>query len=354
MIAPWNFPLAILTGMTAAAMVAGNTVVIKPAEQSPVVAAKLMEMFQNVALPRGVVNYLPGVGEDVGPELVNSPDVDLIAFTGSRTVGLEINRSAADTDPRQRSVKHVIAEMGGKNAIIVDEDADLDEAVVGVMNSAFGYAGQKCSACSRAIVLDNAYEAFLERLKSATESLVLGPAERPESSIGPVIDEEAHQRILEYIEIGNQEAELVLAYPTDALKSEGYYIGPHIFADVDPQSRIAQEEIFGPVLAIIRVKDFDQALEVANGTDYALTAGVFSRSPANLNRARRELVAGNVYLNREITGALVERQPFGGFKLSGIGSKAGGPDYLLQFLIPVNVTENTMRRGFAPPPDPEG
>jgi len=354
-IAPWNFPLAILTGMTAAAMVTGNTVVMKPAEQSPVIAAKLMEIFQNVAVPRGVVNYLPGVGEEIGPELVNSPDVDLVAFTGSRTVGLEINRHAADTDDRQQSVKHVIAEMGGKNAIIVDEDADLDEAVVGVMHSAFGYAGQKCSACSRAIVLEDAYEPFMERLKTATESLVLGPAERPDSFLGPVIDEEAQKRILEYIDIGisNQETEPLLATPAGDLQSEGYYVGPHIFADVDPESRIAREEIFGPVLAVIRVKDIDQAIDVANGTDYALTAGVFSRSPGNLNRARRELIAGNLYLNREITGALVERQPFGGFKMSGIGSKAGGPDYLLQFLIPINITENTMRRGFAPPPDPE-
>lgn len=352
-IAPWNFPLAILTGMTVASLVTGNTVVMKPAEQSPVVAAKLMEIFQNVSIPRGVVNYLPGVGEEVGPELVNSPEIDLIAFTGSRTVGLEINRSAADTDERQKSVKQVIAEMGGKNAIIVDEDADLDEAVVGVLNSAFGYAGQKCSACSRAIVLEDAYQAFLERLKSAAASLVVGPAEKPDTIVGPVIDDEASKRIQEYIELGNQEAELVLEYPLGDLKKEGYYVGPHIFTDVDPQSRIAREEIFGPVLAVIKVKNFDQALEVANGTDYALTAGVFSRSPANLTRARRELIAGNVYLNRDITGALVERQPFGGFKMSGIGSKAGGPDYLLQFLIPVNVTENTMRRGFAPPPDAE-
>ncbi len=251
-------------------------------------------------------------------------------------------------------MKRVIAEMGGKNAIIVDDDADLDEAVVGVMHSAFGYAGQKCSACSRAIVLEDAYQAFLDRLQKATQSLVVGPAERPDTFIGPVIDAESQKRIGEYVELGDQEAQRVVEYPLGDLKKEGYYVGPHIFADVDPESRIAREEIFGPVLAVIKVKDFDQALEVANSTDYALTAGVFSRSPANLNRARRELVAGNVYLNREITGALVERQPFGGFKMSGIGSKAGGPDYLLQFLIPVNVTENTMRRGFAPPPDPEG
>jgi RHH-type proline utilization regulon transcriptional repressor/proline dehydrogenase/delta 1-pyrroline-5-carboxylate dehydrogenase len=352
-IAPWNFPLAILTGMTAAALVTGNTVVMKPAEQSSVVGAKLMEIFQNVGIPRGVVHYLPGVGEEIGPELVNNPGVDLIAFTGSRTVGLEINRSAANTDDRQHSVKHVIAEMGGKNAIIVDEDADLDEAVAGVLTSAFGYAGQKCSACSRAIVLEPAYHAFLDRLTAAAKSLVVGPAELPNTFVGPVIDEQAQRRIREYIDVGKQQCELVLEFPVEKWKREGYYVGPHIFADVDPHSPIAQEEIFGPVLAVIKANDFGQALEIANGTPYALTAGVFSRSPLNLQRARRELEAGNVYLNRGITGALVERQPFGGYRMSGIGTKAGGPDYLLQFLIPINVTENTMRRGFAPPPDAE-
>ncbi len=351
-IAPWNFPLAILTGMTVAALVTGNTVVMKPAEQSPVVAAKLMEIFREVGLPDGVVNYLPGVGETVGPELVGSPDVDLIAFTGSRAVGLEINRRGAETDPRQKSVKRVIAEMGGKNAIIVDDDADLDEAVLGVVHSAFGYAGQKCSACSRAIVLEGVYEAFLERLIGATEALRVGPAEDPATQVPPVIDAEARQRIRQAIEEGKQAGRLVLACDTSELDDEGFYVGPHIFADVDPQSPLAQVEIFGPVLAVIRAKDLDEAIAIANDTDYALTGGLYSRSPEHLKRARRDMEVGNLYLNRGITGALVERQPFGGFKLSGIGSKAGGPDYLLQFLIPVNVTENTLRRGFAPPPDP--
>ncbi|MBW3540080.1 MAG: proline dehydrogenase family protein, partial [Planctomycetes bacterium] len=303
-IAPWNFPLAILTGMTAAALVTGNTVVMKPAEQSPVMAAKLMEIFQEVDLPDGVVNYLPGVGEVVGPELTGSPDIDLIAFTGSRTVGLEINRRAADTDPRQRMVKHVIAEMGGKNAIIIDDDADLDEAVAGVVTSAFGYAGQKCSACSRAVVLADAYDAFLERLKGATESLPVGPAEAPGTTVGPVIDGDAFERIHEYIEIGREEAKQITAASTGQPEGEGWYIGPHVFADVDPGARIAREEIFGPVLAVIRARDLDHAFEIANGTDYALTGGMYSRSPANLRRAREELVAGNVYLNRAITGAL--------------------------------------------------
>ena len=347
-IAPWNFPLAILTGMTAAALVTGNTVVMKPAEQSPVIAAKLMEVFRDAGLPDGVVNYLPGVGEEVGPELVGSPLVDLIAFTGSREVGLGINAKAAETDPRQSSVKHVIAEMGGKNAIIVDDDADLDEAVAGVVQSAFGYAGQKCSACSRVIVLDAVYDVFLERLIEATKSLRLGPAEDPGTDVGPLIDDDAKSRVQKYIDLGNEVNTQALAADVGKSNKKGFFVAPHIFTNVKPEDRLATEEIFGPVLTVFKAKDFDEALRLANGTSYALTAGVFSRSPENLRKARRELVAGNVYLNRGITGALVHRQPFGGFKMSGIGTKAGGPDYLLQFLIPVNVTENTMRRGFAP------
>ncbi|HEX6984818.1 MAG TPA: L-glutamate gamma-semialdehyde dehydrogenase, partial [Planctomycetaceae bacterium] len=347
-IAPWNFPLAILTGMTAAALVTGNTVVMKPAEQSPVIAAKLMEVFRDAGLPDGVVNYLPGIGEEVGPELVGSPEVDLIAFTGSREVGLGINAKAAETDPRQTSVKHVIAEMGGKNAIVVDDDADLDEAVAGVVQSAFGYAGQKCSACSRVIVLDAAYDAFLERLIEATRSLKIGPADDPGTDVGPLIDDEARQRVRRYVELGKEVNTLALGVEPGAVGKKGYYVGPHVFTGVRPEDRLATEEVFGPVLAVFKARDFDEALRLANGTTYALTAGVFSRSPENLRKARRELVAGNIYLNRGITGALVHRQPFGGFKLSGIGTKAGGPDYLLQFLIPVNVTEKTMRRGFAP------
>lgn len=359
-IAPWNFPLAILTGMTSAALVTGNTVIMKPAEQSPVIAAKLMEIFQNAGIPEGVVNYLPGVGEEIGPELVGNPDVDMITFTGSRSVGLGINQQAAVTDPRQTSVKRVVAEMGGKNAIIVDDDADLDEAVAGVVQSAFGYAGQKCSACSRAIVLEGAYDAFLDRLIEATKSLQVGPPKDPGTTVSPVIDEEAYERIREYIEIGKEEATLALPASdggkpgqSSSTTKEGYFIEPHIFTDVDPDSRLAQEEIFGPVLAVIKAGDLDEALDIANGTDYALTGGLFSRSPKNLQKVRQEFAVGNLYLNRGITGSLVERHPFGGFKMSGIGNKAGGPDYLLQFLIPVNVTENTMRRGFAPPPDEE-
>jgi RHH-type proline utilization regulon transcriptional repressor/proline dehydrogenase/delta 1-pyrroline-5-carboxylate dehydrogenase len=353
-IAPWNFPLAILAGMTTAAVVTGNTVVMKPAEQSAVVGAKLMEIFQEIGLPPGVVNYLPGIGEEIGPTLIQSPEVAMIAFTGSKGVGILINRQAAETPAGQDHVKRVLAEMGGKNAIIIDEDADLDDAVHGVTGSAFGYQGQKCSACSRVVVLEPIYDAFLNRLVEATRSLLVAPAEDPGSSVGPLIDEEARRRVLEYIAIGKQEARLVYAADTAALAEEGYYVGPHIFAYVQPKARIAQEEIFGPVLAVLKARDLTQALEIANGTPYALTGGLYSRSPLNIARAKQEFRVGNLYINRKITGALVDRQPFGGFKLSGIGSKAGGPDYLLQFLTPRTITENTMRRGFAPVADVEG
>ena len=354
-ISPWNFPLAILTGMTVAAMVTGNTVIMKPAEQSSVIAAKLMEIIRNASVPDGVVNFLPGIGEDIGPTLVSHPDVDLIAFTGSQNVGLEINRAAADTEKRQKNVRRVIAEMGGKNAIIVDDDADLDEAVVGVIRSAFGYAGQKCSACSRVIVVNSAHDQFVERLIAATKSLKIGIAEDPGTRVGPVIDEDARDRILEMIRKTDPETGgfLALAMDPGPLTKQGTYVGPHIFTNVDPSSPLAQNEIFGPVLAVIRAKNLDEALQIANGTRYALTGGVYSRSPATLRRARNEFEVGNLYLNREITGALVQRHPFGGYRMSGIGSKAGGPDYLLQFLIPVNITENTMRRGFAPKQDDE-
>jgi RHH-type proline utilization regulon transcriptional repressor/proline dehydrogenase/delta 1-pyrroline-5-carboxylate dehydrogenase len=347
-IAPWNFPLAILTGMTTAALVTGNTVIMKPAEQSSVVGAKLMEIFQEIGLPPGVASFLPGIGEEIGPVLVNHPDVALIAFTGSRDVGLLINRQAAEMSTGQDHVKRVIAEMGGKNAIIIDDDADLDEAVHGVVWSAFGYQGQKCSACSRVIVPESLHDAFLHRLIEATKSLKITPAEDPGCAIGPVIDADAQRRILAAIERGKSEARLVYAGDVGALVDEGYFVGPHVFADVPPSSRLAQEEIFGPVLAVLKAKDLDEALRIANGTRYALTGGLYSRSPEHIARIKREFRVGNLYVNRKITGALVDRQPFGGFKMSGIGSKAGGPDYLLQFVLPRTITENTLRRGFAP------
>jgi RHH-type proline utilization regulon transcriptional repressor/proline dehydrogenase/delta 1-pyrroline-5-carboxylate dehydrogenase len=353
-IAPWNFPLAILCGMTTAALVTGNTVIMKPAEQSSVIGAKLMEVFQEVALPAGVVNYLPGIGEEIGPTLVNDRDVAMIAFTGSKAVGLSINRQAAETPAGQHHIKRVLAELGGKNAIIVDDDADLDEAVHGVAASAFGYQGQKCSACSRAIVLDAIHDTFLARLVEATRSLKVAPAEDPGSSVGPLIDDDARRRVLDYIARGKAEGRLEFAGDVGSLAAEGYYVGPHIFSQVAPTATIAQEEIFGPVLAVLRARDLTHALEIANGTPYALTGGLYSRSPNNIARVRREFQVGNLYVNRKITGALVDRQPFGGFKLSGIGSKAGGPDYLLQFVVPHTITENTMRRGFAPVADAEG
>lgn len=345
-IAPWNFPLAILTGMTAAALATGNTVVMKPSEQASVVGAKLAEIFASAGLPPGVVNYLPGSGEVVGQALVEHPEVAVIAFTGSREVGLAIHARAAEVSRQGKFVKRVIAEMGGKNAILVDDDADLDEAVLGVVQSAFGYSGQKCSACSRVVVVDRVYDTFLARLAAATASLQVGPAEDPATYVGPVIDADSLQKIRGYIDLGRQEGREVLAMDTGSLATQGYYVGPHIFADVPPTARIAQEEIFGPVLTVMRAADFDEGLRIVNGTDYALTGGVYSRNPEHLARARREILVGNLYLNRPITGALVGCQPFGGFKMSGIGSKAGGNDYLLQFVVPRTVTENTLRRGF--------
>ncbi|MEE9522105.1 MAG: L-glutamate gamma-semialdehyde dehydrogenase [candidate division NC10 bacterium] len=346
-IAPWNFPLAILTGMTSAALVTGNTAIMKPAEQSPITAWHLMEILREAGFPPGVVNYLPGLGEEVGEHLVESPSVDLVAFTGSRGVGLRIYEVAAKVGQGQRGPKRVIAEMGGKNAIIVDEDADLDEAIRGVASSAFGYAGQKCSACSRAIVVGSAYDAFVGRLAEAAASLKVGPAEDPGTVVGPLIDEEAHRKVLGYVERGRREGTPILETNVSHLKA-GYYVGPTVFADVPPRSAIAQDEIFGPVLAVIRAAEFEEALAIANATEYALTGGLYSRSPAHIQRAKEAFRVGNLYINRKITGAIVGRQPFGGFKMSGIGSKAGGPDYLLQFVEPRTITENTLRRGFAP------
>jgi RHH-type proline utilization regulon transcriptional repressor/proline dehydrogenase/delta 1-pyrroline-5-carboxylate dehydrogenase len=347
-IAPWNFPLAILTGMATAALVAGNTVILKPAEQTGIIGAKLMECLQAAGVPPGVANFLPGDGEEIGPTLVQHPDVALIAFTGSLKVGLLINAEAAKTGGGQNFVKKVIAEMGGKNAVIVDADADLDEAVKGVVDSAFGFGGQKCSAGSRAIVLDGIYDQFLARLTEAAKSLAVKPADDPGCSLGPVIDADARSRIMKYIEIGKKESRLAHQTDLGALMEEGYFVPPTIFADVPETATIAQEEIFGPVLSVVRAKDLDDAIRIANSTKYALTGGCYSRSPSHLEQVKRRFRVGNLYINRKCTGALVDRQPFGGFKLSGIGSKAGGPDYLLQFVLPRTITENQMRRGFAP------
>lgn len=344
-IAPWNFPLAILCGMTMAAAVTGNTVVLKPAEQSSVIAAKFMEVVLEAGFPPGVINFLPGTGEEVGARLVESPETQLIAFTGSMEVGLKILEVAGKTSPMQREVKKVICEMGGKNAIIVDADADLDEAIHGVVHSAFGFQGQKCSACSRVIVHTSCYDEFRERLVGATRSLQVGPSWDPANAMGPVIDEDSRAKIERYIELGKQEGELLVQ---GTVPAGGYFVGPTIFDEVSPQARIAQEEIFGPVLAMIRAEDFDHALKLANDTRFALTGAVYSRSPINIEKAYEDFDVGNLYINRGSTGALVWRQPFGGYKMSGVGTKAGGPDYLQHFMVPRAVSENTMRRGFAP------
>lgn len=345
-IAPWNFPLAILCGMTMAAAVTGNTVIMKPAEQSSVIAAKLMEIILEAGFPPGVINFIPGFGEDVGAHLVQSPKTQIVAFTGSMQVGLQILATAGVTNPLQPEVKKVICEMGGKNAIIVDADADLDEAVHGIIHSAFGFQGQKCSACSRVIVHESAYEALKERLVEATRSIMIGPADDPAFAMGPVIDAQSRQRIQQYIEIGQQEGAKLLV--SQDVPSGGFYVSPVIFDDVNPQSRLAQEEIFGPVLAIIKATDFDHALQLANSTRFALTGAVYSRSPVNIKKSYEGFDVGNLYINRGSTGALVYRQPFGGYKLSGVGTKAGGPGYLQHFMVPRVVSENTMRRGFAP------
>jgi RHH-type proline utilization regulon transcriptional repressor/proline dehydrogenase/delta 1-pyrroline-5-carboxylate dehydrogenase len=347
-IPPWNFPLAIPMGMVAAAIVAGNAVVLKPAEQSPAMAWHLVRILHEAGVPRAALNYLPGVGEEIGPRLVEHPLVAMIAFTGSRAVGLEINQRAAATSASQMMVKRVIAEMGGKNAIIVDNDADLDEAVLGVLHSAFGYAGQKCSACSRLIILEGVYDHLLSRLVEAAKTLAIGPATDPETDVPAVIDPDARARVERYAQIAAREGRVVLQVDPGPIAAQGNFVGPLIVADLDPKSKVAQEEIFGPVLAVLRARDLDHALEIALDVPYALTGGFYSRSPANIARVRREFLVGNLYINRAITGALVERQPFGGFKLSGIGTKAGGPDYLREFMLPRTVTENTMRRGFAP------
>ncbi len=347
-VSPWNFPVAILTGMSSAALVTGNTVIIKPSSQSSVTAAKLTEIYMKAGMPPGVVNYLPGKGSVIGEIVVKHPKVALIVFTGSVEVGLRINKLAAEVKEEQNFVKQVITEMGGKNAIIVDSTADLDEAVKGIVISAFGYQGQKCSACSRVVVLEDIYDALLNRLIEATRSIIIGKPDEPETFLGPLIDRNAMAKTREYIEIGKKEGRVALEMDIPPELRQGYYVAPVIFADVSPDSRIAQEEIFAPVLAVIKVSHFAEALRAANSTRFALTGGVYSRTPGNIELAKREFKVGNLYINRKITGAVVGRQPFGGFRLSGMGSKAGGEDYLRQFLVPRTITENTMRHGFAP------
>jgi len=344
-IAPWNFPVAILCGMVTAALVTGNAVIMKPAEPSAILGALLMEVFQEAGVPPGVLNCLHGRGSVIGAYLVDHPDVEMIAFTGSREVGLRIWESAGKTRPGQRELKRVVCEMGGKNAVIVDSDADLDETIVDTIYSAFGYQGQKCSACSRLIVLEENYERVMHRLLAAAASLRVGNPDQPGITVGPVIDETAYHRIQEIIEEGKTEA--TLAFQATNIPDKGYFIPPTIFTDVKPEMTLSQCEIFGPVLSVLKARDLDDAIRIANDTDYALTAGFFSRSPANIERIKAELVAGNVYVNRSCTGAVVGRHPFGGFKMSGGGTKAGGSDYLLNFLVPRVVTENNVAANFS-------
>lgn len=344
-IAPWNFPLAILCGMTAASLVTGNTVIVKPAEQSSIIAHEMMKLLFEAGCPVQAAQFLPGWGETVGRHLVNHKDIALISFTGSKAVGLEIVKAASIVQPEQFFVKKCIIEMGGKNAVIVDSDADLDEAVVGILYSAFGYSGQKCSAASRIIVLEENYDRFVGRLLEAAKSLLMRSADDPHAYLGPVVDKEAYDRIMKTIAKHSEKNKL--AFQGDKVEG-GYFVPPTIFTDVSPSSELAQEEIFGPVLAVIRAENLDEAIRIANDSQYALTGGVYSRSPANIDRVKEELEVGNMYINRGITGAMVGRHPFGGFKLSGLGSKTGGKDYLLNYVEPQVITENTMRRGFAP------
>jgi 1-pyrroline-5-carboxylate dehydrogenase len=334
---PWNFPLAILTGMTVGAIVAGNTVILKPSSLTPVIGAKLMEVLAEAGLPPGVVNFLPGPGAEVGEYLVNHPRIRFVSFTGSREVGCHIYETAAKVQPGQRWLKRVIAEMGGKNAIVVDETADLEAAAEGVVASAYGFSGQKCSACSRLIAVDSVYDDLVERVVERASQLQSGDPRHYETQVGPVADSGQFRKITEYIEIGRGEGKLLLGGNADS--KEGFYVEPTIFGDVSPRARIAQEEIFGPVLACLRARDFAEALRLANDTDYGLTGAVYSRDRERLAKARREFKVGNLYFNRKCTGALVGVEPFGGFNMSGTDSKAGGRDYLLLLTEPKVISE---------------
>jgi RHH-type proline utilization regulon transcriptional repressor/proline dehydrogenase/delta 1-pyrroline-5-carboxylate dehydrogenase len=348
-ISPWNFPLAIPTGMVGAALVCGNTVVLKPAEQTPAIAEMLVRALSESGLPQGVLSFLPGLGEEIGAHLVTHRDVSLVVFTGSKDVGLAIVESAARTAEDQREIRRVVAELGGKNALIIDSDADLDEAVPAAIRSVFGFAGQRCSAASRIVTVGGVHDMFLERFVEAARSLAIGPPSEQGTELGPVIDEDSVKRIRGWQDRAEQYGRVVLR--RDDLPVPGYFVGPTIVDDAVPGSPLVTEEIFGPVAAVLPARDFDHALELANQTSFALTAGIVSRSPSHIERASAYLRGGNIYVNRAITGAVVGRQPFGGHGMSGIGSKAGGPDYLLQFMRPRVVTENTLRQGFAPPAD---
>lgn len=337
-IPPWNFPLAIMLGMTSAAFVAGNTVLLKPSSDAPVIAAKFVELLAEVGLPDGVVNFVPGSGAEVGDYLVQHPTVRFIAFTGSKEVGLNINQQAATPRDGQIWIKRAVLEMGGKDSIVVDSDADLEKAAAGVVGSAFGFQGQKCSACSRAIIVKDVYDEMVRRIVDGTKTLTQGaPYTSQDVFMGPVINESACEKILDYIEIGKTEGELV--HGGHRAAGEGFFIAPTIFTDVPADARISQEEIFGPVLACIKAASYDEALEIANNTEYGLTGSVYSANREHLERAGRDFHVGNLYYNRKCTGALVGVHPFGGFNMSGTDSKAGGRDYLLLFTQAKLVSE---------------
>ena len=329
-IPPWNFPAAIMAGMTLASVVCGNTVVLKPSSDSPTIAAKFFEALQEAGMPDGVVNFCPGSGGTFGNAVVEHPRLRFIAFTGSKVVGLDINARAAQPKPGQIWIKRTILEMGGKDSIIVDADSDLDAAVEGVAQAAFGFQGQKCSACSRAIVDEKIYDKFLEQLRQRVEKIEIGdPAEN--KPMGPVINEGAMKSILKYIEIGKREGHLLTGGETVEKETGGYFVEPTVIADVAPNATISLEEIFGPVLAVIKARNFDEALSIANNTEYGLTGAVYTNSAEKIERAKREFHVGNLYINRKCTGAIVGAHPFGGFNMSGTDSKAGGPDYLYLF-----------------------
>jgi len=336
-IPPWNFPLAILAGMTVAALVTGNTVVLKPSSDTPTIGAQFIDLLLEAGFPAESVSLVTGSGSEIGDLLVTHPKTRFVSFTGSRDVGLRINQLAATPQPGQVWIKRVVAEMGGKDAIIVDAEADLDAAVQGVVASAFGFQGQKCSACSRAIVDESLYDAFVEKVKAGAEKLTVGPADDPGNYMGPVINRGARETILSYIEKGKEEGRLITG--GEPAPGDGYFLRPTVIADVGPKAAIFQEEIFGPVLAITKARDFDHALELANDSEYGLTGAVYSRNPEKLRHASDQFHVGNLYLNRKCTGAMVGAHPFGGFNMSGTDSKAGGPDYLLQFVQAKSIAE---------------
>jgi 1-pyrroline-5-carboxylate dehydrogenase len=336
-IPPWNFPAAIATGMTAAALVTGNTVILKPSEESSVVAAKMVEILYEAGIPKDALNFLTGPGEIVGDALVKHPKTRFITFTGSKEVGLLISEAAGKKVPGQIWIKRTVLEMGGKDATIVDEEADLDAAVEGVAQAAFGYQGQKCSACSRAIVSEKVYDSFVSKITERARKVTVGPSELPGNYMGPVVSKTALETVLGYIDVGKKEGRVVVG--GERAPGDGYFVQATVIADVDPKARIAQEEIFGPVLAVIKARDFDHALEIANGTEFGLTGGVYSRNAEKLEKARETFHVGNLYLNRKCTGAMVGAHPFGGFNMSGTDSKTGGPDYLLLFMQGKSIAE---------------